>query len=107
MKSRYDHLYLLAFLLAALLRFIELGALPLTDTEANWALQALSLAQGEKVLLSGQAGYIAFTSFLFYTLESTNFLARFVPAFAGSFIVFLPYFIHKSQIGRASCRERV
>ncbi|MBT3320993.1 MAG: hypothetical protein HN392_01780 [Anaerolineae bacterium] len=96
MKSRYDHLYLLAFLLAALLRFIELGALPLTDTEANWALQALSLAQGEKVLLSGQAGYIAFTSFLFYTLESTNFLARFVPAFAGSFIVFLPYFIHKS-----------
>ncbi len=94
MKSRHNYLlYLFAFLLAAMLRFIQLGALPLTDIEAKWALEALSLAQGDKILISGQAGYIAFTSFLFYSLESTNFLARFVPAFAGSFIVFLPYFI--------------
>lgn len=98
MKSRHEILYLIAFILAFALRFIQLGALPLTDTEANWALQALALANGEKVLLGGQAGYIAFTSFLFYALESTNFLARFVPAFAGSFIVFLPYFIYKNPL---------
>jgi hypothetical protein len=96
MKSRHETLYLIAFLLAAALRFIQLGALPLTDTEATWALQALSAAQGEKTLFGGQIGYIALTSLPFYTLESTNFLARFWPAFVGSFIVFLPYFIYKS-----------
>ncbi len=95
MKSRYNYLYLIAFFFAIVLRFVQLGALSLTDTEANWALQALSLANGEKILLSGQAGYIAFTSFLFYTLESTNFWARFIPALAGSFIVFLPYFLRE------------
>ncbi len=95
MKSRHDYLYLIAFLLAAALRFIQLGALPLTDTEATWALQALSASQGEKTLFGGQIGYIALTSLPFYALESTNFLARFWPAFVGSFIVFLPYFIRE------------
>ncbi|HIE24481.1 MAG TPA: hypothetical protein EYP74_00610 [Anaerolineales bacterium] len=97
MKSRHEILYFLAFILAFALRFIQLGTLPLTDPEANRALQALALANGEKILISGQAGYIAFTSFLFYTLESSNFWARFVPAFTGSFIVFLPYFLHKNH----------
>ena len=96
MKSRHNYLYPIAFLLAVALRFIQLGALPLTDIEANWALQALALARGEKILLGAQPGYILFTSLPFYLFESTNFLARFVPAFAGSFLVFLPYFLHKS-----------
>lgn len=91
MKFRYNALYPLAFLLAAALRFIQLGALPLTDAEANWALQALALAQGELPLLGGQPGYLAFTSFLFYIFESTNFLARFIPALAGTLIVLVPY----------------
>jgi len=95
MKSRYQALYFFAFLLAVALRFIQLGALPLTDIEANWALQALALARGEKILLGVQPGYILFTSLPFYLFESTNFLARFVPASAGSFIIFLPYFLHK------------
>ncbi|MCP4142504.1 MAG: hypothetical protein GY755_19875 [Chloroflexi bacterium] len=95
MKSRHDFLYLIALILAAALRFIQLGALPLTDTEATWALQALSASQGEKTLFGGQIGYIALTSLPFYALQSTNFLARFWPAFVGSFIVFLPYFFRK------------
>ncbi len=102
MKSRHDYLYLIAFLLAAALRFIQLGALPLTDTEATWALQALSAAQGGKTLFDGQIGYIALTSLPFYALESTNFLARFWPAFAGSFIVFLPYFFREKPGERVS-----
>ena len=95
MKLRYDSLYFFAFFLAAALRFIGLGALPLTDNEATWALQALSVAQGSKPLLGSQPGYILLTSLPFYGLEASNFLARFVPAFAGSFIVFLPYFLRE------------
>ena len=102
MKSRHDYLYLIAFILAAALRFIALGAIPLNDTEAIWALQALSLSQGEKVILGGQPGYIALTSLPFYSLEVTNFLARFVPAFTGSFIVFLPYFFRESPLSPLS-----
>ena len=95
MKSRHQILYFFAFLLAVALRFIQLGALPLTDIEATWALQALAIAHGGKILIGGQPGYIALTSLPFYALESTNFLARFVPAFAGSFIVFTPFFIRE------------
>ena len=95
MKSRHYYLYLIALLLAVALRFIQLGAIPLNDIEATWALQALSVAQGGKPLLGEQPGYILLTSLSFYSLQSTNFLARFWPAFVGSFIVFLPYFIRK------------
>ena len=44
-------LYALAFLLAIALRFIQLGAMPLTDAEAAPALQALQIAQGLKPAL--------------------------------------------------------
>lgn len=102
MKSRCNPLYLLAFLLAAALRFVQLGALPLTDAEAGWALQALSLSRGENLILTGQPGYLALTSFLFYLFESANFLARFVPAFAGTLIVLVPYFLRDKLGERAA-----
>ena len=38
-------LYLLAFLLAILLRLVNLGAFPLSDQEASWALQAEQISQ--------------------------------------------------------------
>src|SRR6185436_12024671 len=37
-----------------------------------------------------QPGYILLTSVLFAVIESTNFMARFVPAIAGSLLVFAP-----------------
>ena len=40
-------LYGLAFLVALALRFIQLGAAPLTDSEATLALQAFHLAKGQ------------------------------------------------------------
>src|ERR1700752_765316 len=88
-------LYWLAFLLALGFRFIQLGASPLTDTEANLALQALHIAQGQSPLLSPQPAYILFTSILFAIIESTNFMARFVPVLAGSTLVFVPYFFRE------------
>jgi len=88
-------LYGLAFLIALALRFIALGASPLTDSEATLALQSLALARGESPLLAPQSAYILFTAVLFAIMESANFLARFLPALAGSALVFAPYFFRK------------
>ena len=88
-------LYWLAFLLALGFRFIQLGASPLADSEANLALQALHVAQGRSPLLDPQPAYILFTSILFAVIESTNFMARFVPALVGSTLVFVPYFFRE------------
>ena len=85
-------LYGLAFLIALGFRLIQLGAAPLTDSEATLALQALQIAQGKAPLLSPQPGYILFTSILFAIINTTNFMARFVPAIVGSAFVFAPYF---------------
>jgi len=88
-------LYGLAFLIALGFRFIQLGAAPLTDSEATLALQALQLAQGKAPLLGPQPGYILLTSILFVITEGTNFMARFLPAAAGSVLVFVPWFFRE------------
>ena len=85
-------LYGLAFLLALALRMIQLGASPLNDSEAALALQSLAISRGEAPLLDPQPAQILFTSILFAIIESTNFLARFLPAIAGSLFVFVPSF---------------
>ena len=72
--------YLVVLVIAAALRFSSLGALPLTDHEASLGLQALRLSRGEQIMLSGEPGYIALTTFLFYLFEPTDFTARFWPA---------------------------
>jgi hypothetical protein len=84
-------LYVIAFILAAALRFIQLGALPLSDTEAGWALGALHVAQGAKPLLGSQPIYILPTSALFFLFGDSNFLARFIPALTGSALTLVPY----------------
>jgi hypothetical protein len=84
-------LYGLAFLIALGFRIIQLGASPLTDSEATLALQALHIVQGKAPLLGPQPGYILLTSILFAIIESTNFMARFFPAIVGSTLVFVPY----------------
>jgi hypothetical protein len=85
-------LYGLAFLIALGLRLIQLGASPLTDSEATLALQALHIAQGKAPLLGPQPGYILLTSILFAVISITNFMARFLPAVVGSTLVFVPYY---------------
>ena len=94
-SSPFKHegwLYWLAFLIALGFRLIQLGAAPLTDSEATLALQALHIAQGKAPLLGPQPGYILLTSMLFAVINTTNFMARFVPALVGSTLVFAPYF---------------
>src|SRR6266508_6717101 len=88
-------LYWLAFLIALGFRIIQLGASPLTDSEATLALQALHIAHGKAPLLGPQPDYILLTSILFAIIESTNFMARFFPALVGSALVFVPYFFRE------------
>jgi len=84
-------LYALAFLLAIGLRLTQLGATPLTDVEAAPALQALQITQDLRPTLSPHPFYILSTSILFFIYGGgTNFLARFIPALIGSFLVFAP-----------------
>ena len=93
MKSsqRETLVYLVAFGLALALRMIHLGALPLTDAEARLALQALGVARGAGPDLSSQTAYILPTAVLFFAFAGgTNFLARLIPALAGSALVFAP-----------------
>ena len=88
-------LYWLAFLIALGFRLIQLGALPLTDSEAAFALQALHIAQGKSPMLGPQPAYILFTSIFFAVIEATNFMARFVPAIVGSALAFVPWFFRE------------
>jgi hypothetical protein len=83
--------YFLAFCVALFVRFFQLGALSLGDVEAAWALQASGVAQGIRPLLEPQPVYIALTSIWFFLFGETNFLARFLPATAGSLLVIVVY----------------
>jgi hypothetical protein len=84
-------LYMLVFLLALAIRFLNLGEAPISDFEAKWALQSLGLANGESVNLSAQPGYIFPTMVFFSQYQATNFVARFWPALVGSFMVLTPF----------------
>ena len=103
MKNRtitLEHaLYGLAIALAAGYRFLHLGALPLSDYEADWALQALQVTQGLKPAIGNNPAYVHLTAILFYIFGTTNFLARFWPALAGSALVIAPWFL-RNRIGR-------
>jgi hypothetical protein len=96
-------LYILAFLLALAVRLIRLGTWTLTDTEARWALQALSVAQGAHPALGSQPAYVLLTTIVFFFYGGgTNFWARFVPALAGSFLVFVPFLFRERLKPRPS-----
>lgn len=92
-------LYVLAILLGLGFRLLKLGALPLSDFEAAWALQALHVAQGLHPALDPNPAYIQLTALLFYLFGGTEFLARLWPALAGSALVLVPFFF-RDRLGR-------
>jgi hypothetical protein len=92
-------LYALAFVFAVGLRFLHLGALPLSDYEANWALQALRITQGLRPAVGPNPAYVHLTAVLFYIFGATNFLARFWPALAGSAMILAAWSL-RGHIGR-------
>jgi len=92
-------LFILAFLVALGFRLFQLGAVPLSESEANLALQALAIAGGKHVAISGQPGYIILTSVIFYLFGSSEFLARLAPALIGSLFVLVPL-LYRQRLGK-------
>jgi hypothetical protein len=73
-----------------LFRWINLGLLPLDNMESIIAMQAFQVAQGIATHWSGHPLYLLLTTILFNFLGSSNFLARFIPACAGTALLFVP-----------------
>jgi hypothetical protein len=92
-------IYALVLAIALGLRFLHLGALSLSDFEADWALQALRVAEGLKPAVEPNPAYVHLTAIFFYIFGATNFLARFWPAVAGSALVLAAWFL-RNRIGR-------
>lgn len=92
-------LYLLAFAIALAVRLYRLGAAPLSDFEADWALQALGVSRWEQVAFGNSPGYVTLTGLTFFVVGSSNFAARLWPALAGSLLVLVP-FIFRQPLGR-------
>ncbi len=89
-------LYVLALGLALLVRLVNLGAAPLSDAEANLALQALDIASAKSVAgVAPHAAYLSLTAATFALFGSTNFLARVWPALVGASLVLSPYFVRR------------
>ncbi|HEX2980237.1 MAG TPA: hypothetical protein VHO48_08225, partial [Anaerolineaceae bacterium] len=97
--TRETMLYAAAFGLALFLRLLLLGYAPLNDGEAGWALQALGLVHEHGALIGPQAGYITWTGALFDFFGSSNFVARLLPALAGSALTLAPLLLRRT-IGR-------
>ncbi len=92
-------IYALALAIAVGLRFIQLGAVPLSDFEADWAMQALRITQGLKPAIGPNPAYVHLTAVLFSVFGATNFLARLWAALAGTAIVLTPWFL-RDRMGR-------
>lgn len=101
-SQRDNVLFILAFILALTLRLIRLDALPLSDLEANWALQAFQLSQNTGPALGPQPGYLLPTSLIFFIFGSSDFSARFIPALAGSLLVLVPFILRDRLPGKSA-----
>lgn len=91
-------LYLLAVLVALVLRLAVLGRLPLSENEAAYAWQAYQVSQGEPLTLLSHPAYILLTGGLFRLFGSGEVMARLLPALVGSAVVAFP-FVFRRQLG--------
>jgi len=93
--------YIVAGLLAAVLRFAGLGLRPLNEAEAVQALAALRFVDGSfQAAPSGTIPGLFTGNVLAFTLAgSGDAVARWLPALAGVFLVLLPYGL-RHRLGR-------
>lgn len=93
---RYNLAFVLIFLIALLLRFSQLDAVPLDDAEATEALAALGLADNNSGVQAYNPAYAALTSAAFRLFGANDWLARFWPALAGSLLTLIPFFLRET-----------
>lgn len=100
-KINNKHLILfLVFFCSMVIRFHDLGNIPLNDSEANLALSALNLAKGDFSNLAPYPLYLVFTSLFIQFFSANNITARFFPALIGSIFPLLP-FLYRKWVGSA------
>jgi hypothetical protein len=87
-----------ALVIGLAFRLIRLGSLSLNNMEGALALQALTVARGDKALFGGHSAYAGLTGLSFSLFSSSNFLARFWPALVGALLVCLPL-LFRDMIG--------
>jgi hypothetical protein len=92
-------LYILVFALALGVRFVNISSQPLSEFEAQSAIQAYHLAEGEPAQIGFQPAYTVLTAFLFTLFGSNEFLARLLPALVGSLLALLP-FAFRAKLGK-------
>jgi hypothetical protein len=98
--TRYEPwLYATALVVAVTFRLINLASLPLSDSEATPALNALQLLDGSRQVSGSQPLYTLITGLLFFIFGSSDFLARLLPALAGCFLVLLPLYM-RDELGK-------
>lgn len=87
-----------ALIIALGFRLIRLDTAPLTNSEADIALQALSIANGKDISVGAYPVIVGLSAFDFFIFAESNFLARLWPAILGSLIVVVP-FLFRKQVG--------
>jgi len=84
---------------ALMMRLVRLGVLPLTNGEAEIALQALAVARRTPIQFGAHMTATAFAGLDFFIFTPGNFLARFWPGMIGALVVFVP-FLFRDRIGK-------
>ena len=92
--------YLAVGLLAAWLRFCQLGLRPLSEAEAVQALAAFRFTRGDLLTPAGTVPALFTGNLLGFTLTGAgDVVARWLPALAGVLLVLLPYGL-RHRLGR-------
>jgi hypothetical protein len=84
-------IYLSIFGLAFTIRLLAASALPLSDHEAEFALEALAASRGELTPLGSQPGYALISAILFFIFGAGDLMARLMPMIVGSALVLVPF----------------
>ena len=84
---------------SAILRFANMGSLPLADSEAVQALAANSLLAGVKPEGVTEGLYVSLTGLVYWLFGSSDIIARLVPATAGWAFSLVPL-LFRRQLGQ-------
>ncbi len=96
--SAADGLYLAAIAAAAIMRFSQLGSIPLSTMEAKEALAAWQMLQpGSQILDIGSPAYFTLTSLLMPLFGTSDAIVRLVPAIFGLGVVCLPWLLRRQM----------
>lgn len=92
-------LFFLIFIIALGVRIMRIGEAPLSDFEAERAMQAYQVSRGESVDFSSGPAYSLLTGATFFLFADNVSYARIWSVLAGCCLVLFPYLI-RSLIGR-------